>query len=261
VRTVRGEADEVVCLLEPDPMWAIGLWYENFAQVSDEQVAGLLAGGDPDHEEVRIPCGEAVELEGELRLPRSPGGVVLFAHGSGSGRHSPRNRMVAGTLNSAGFATVLFDLLTPSEAPDRERVFDIPLLAARLQAAVRWASGQPRLQSLGLGLFGASTGAAAALWAAAELGGEVRAVVSRGGRPDLALARLDAVVAPVLLIVGGADEAVLDLNRQAQAALPASAELRVIAGAGHLFEEPGALEEVANLATQWFARHLGLSRR
>ena len=180
----------------------------------------------------------------------------MFAHGSGSGRHSPRNRRVAAALNDRGLATLLLDLLSVDEELDRANVFDISLLAGRLVAATQWAPAEPRIAELPVGYFGASTGAGAALWAAAELGEEIRAVVSRGGRPDLAAPRLPDVRAPVLLIVGGHDEVVLELNRDAQRRLRAPSELSIVPGATHLFEEPGALEEVSRLAGDWFERHL-----
>jgi len=214
--------------------------------------AGSSAG------DLSIDAAPGVVLSGELTLPAGvPGrGVVVFAHGSGSSRLSPRNRAVAGALNESGFATLLFDLLTPREELDRANVFDIPLLAERLLAATRWLSRQSETANLTVGYFGASTGSAAALLAAAELGTGVRAIVSRGGRPDLARARLAEVTAPVLLIVGGADTQVLALNREAQRALRCESELAVVPGASHLFEEPGALDRVARLAIDWFARHL-----
>ncbi len=192
-------------------------------------------------------------LPGDLAVPEQAKRTVLFAHGSGSSRKSPRNRQVARTLNEAGLGTLLFDLLTPEESFDRRLVFDIPLLAKRLVAATTWV-GEVRPGPIGY--FGASTGAAAALWAAADHP-EVGAVVSRGGRPDLAEPRLSRVRAPTLLIVGGADVEVLELNRQAQRSLRSPNELQVIPRAGHLFEEPGALEQVADLAATWFIRHLG----
>jgi putative phosphoribosyl transferase len=204
---------------------------------------------------VSIPAGVPVgSLPGDLRLPEGAGGLVLFAHGSGSSRASPRNVQVARTLNEAGLGTLLFDLLTRDESLDRALVFDIPLLADRLLAATWWA--RQELPGPPIGYFGASTGAGAALWAAAEPGNDIRAVVSRGGRPDLAADRLPDVAAPTLLIVGGADPQVLELNRLAHRELRCPNELAVVAGAGHLFEEPGALERVAALASTWFARHL-----
>ena len=210
--------------------------------------------------EVRLDGGPGVQLAGDLALPASPLGVVAFAHGSGSSRLSPRNRAVATSLNEAGFATLLFDLLTREEELDRANVFDIPLLATRLVAATQWMRDQPATRELPLGYFGASTGAAAALIAAADLGSGVGAVVSRGGRPDLAAARLDEVVAPTLLIVGGHDPQVLELNRLAQERLRCESDLQVVPGATHLFEEPGAMEAVERLAIDWYARHLAPAR-
>jgi putative phosphoribosyl transferase len=195
---------------------------------------------------------DSVSLQGDLTVPDSALGVVLFAHGSGSSRLSPRNRAVAAALNRDGLATLLFDLLTATEADDRQLVFDISLLAARLESAVEWMRRQAAAARLPVGLFGASTGAAAALVAAADLGDKVRAVVSRGGRPDLAGPRLGDVRAPTLLIVGGNDRAVLSLNLEAQRQLQCATSLEVVPGATHLFEEPGALESVAQLASRWF---------
>jgi putative phosphoribosyl transferase len=204
--------------------------------------------------EIQIPA-EGVVLPGTLTVPGEGGGVVLFAHGSGSSRHSPRNVQVASSLHRLGLGTVLFDLLTPAEAGDRANVFDIPLLAARLTAATEWV-GSDQEAPMATGYFGASTGAAAALWAAADLTPRISAVVSRGGRPDLAGPRLSAVSCPALLIVGSEDHDVLELNRQAQRMLPAESRLEVVPGAGHLFEEPGTLEAVARLAGEWFTTHL-----
>ena len=201
-------------------------------------------------EEVRLRVG-AVELAGRRTVPEGASTLVVFAHGSGSSRHSPRNRYVAEMLHRAGFATLLFDLLTAAEEPQRARVFDIELLADRLAEVTR----QARPGFGRVGYFGASTGSAAALWAAAGPDADIAAVVSRGGRPDLAAARLGAVRAPTLLIVGGADTTVLDLNRQAQAMMRCPTELAVVPGAGHLFEEPGALAAVAEQARDWFVRH------
>jgi putative phosphoribosyl transferase len=199
---------------------------------------------------------EQVRLPGDLTLPEPVFGIVVFAHGSGSTRKSPRNRQVARVLNDSGQATLLFDLLTPDEERDRTNVFDIELLAGRLAAATGWLRARKEAQRLPVGYFGASTGAAAALWAAADLGRTVAAVVSRGGRPDLAGPRLGEVKAPTLLIVGGDDHQVLSLNREAQRSLRAPNDLVVVPGATHLFEEPGALEEVARRAAEWFGRHL-----
>jgi putative phosphoribosyl transferase len=209
----------------------------------------------PTKREVEIPAG-AVTLPAILGVPEQACGVVLFAHGSGSGRFSPRNRQVAHVLQQAGLATLLADLLTEREARDRRLVFDIDLLASRLLACTRWIRQEGATGSLPPGYFGASTGAGAALVAAAEAGGEVRAVVSRGGRPDLASEHLDAVQAPTLLIVGGRDEPVIELNEQAMARLRGVKKLVIVPGATHLFEEPGTLEEVARLACDWFAQHL-----
>ncbi|WP_374547006.1 alpha/beta family hydrolase [Rhodoblastus sp.] len=195
-------------------------------------------------------------LPGDLALPPSPRGLVIFAHGSGSSRLSPRNRQVADALNAAGYATLLFDLLTEDEARDRRNVFDIALLGARVAEAIDWARGDDRVFALPIGLFGASTGAAAAIHAAAARKGEVSALVSRGGRPDLAQPWLPALSAPALFVVGGEDREVLALNQLAQQSCPGVADLRVIPSATHLFEEPGALESVTAEAADWFDRHL-----
>jgi len=209
--------------------------------------------------EITIPLAQ-VELAGELDLPAKPLGLVLFAHGSGSSRHSPRNQFVARTLREAGVATLLFDLLTPQEeqreAQTRHLRFDIDLLADRLLGATRWALDEASSTDLNLGYFGSSTGAAAALIAAAELGESVSAVVSRGGRPDLAGDALERVTAPTLLIVGGDDTQVLAMNEDAYSSLHCERALRIVRGATHLFEEAGALEKVAQTASEWFADHL-----
>lgn len=196
------------------------------------------------------------QLPGELIVPGEAGGVVVFAHGSGSSRRSPRNVAVAKRLNVAGLATLLFDLLTPAEAADRALVFDIELLASRLEAAIVAVRVADEVRALPLGLFGASTGAAAALVASTFDGANVGAIVSRGGRPDLAGNVLQRVAAPVLLIVGSNDPDVLDLNRGAAERVRAETRVEVVPGATHLFEEPGALDIVAELATSWFVRHL-----
>jgi putative phosphoribosyl transferase len=205
--------------------------------------------------EVEVPC-ERGELRGILHVPARAEGVVVFAHGSGSGRFSPRNQYVADVLQEGGLATLLIDLLQEEEADDREKVFDIELLAERLQRAADWLRQESTTRHLRLGYFGASTGAGAALVAAARQPDAVSAVVSRGGRPDLASTALPAVQAPTLLIVGGNDQVVLDLNEQALRLLRCPKELVVVPGATHLFEEPGALEEVARLAKNWFQRYL-----
>jgi len=207
-------------------------------------------------ETVHIRAAGAV-IDGDLALPAGPAGIVLFAHGSGSSRHSPRNRFVAQQLQAAGLATLLIDLLTPEEDRDYERRFDIALLTRRLADAARWLSDDPRTRRLPLGLFGASTGAAAALQLAAAMPDGVSAVVSRGGRPDLAGPdALGSVQAPVLLIVGGLDDVVIDLNRAARARMRCPARVEIVPGATHLFEEPGTLERVAGLAADWFGTYL-----
>lgn len=198
---------------------------------------------------------ENLILNGDLEVPLNALGLVIFAHGSGSSRLSPRNVQVAQALNEAGLATLLFDLLTFDESADRGNVFDIPLLAGRLVFATQWASKQTELRDLAVGYFGASTGAAAALVAAARLGNRVSAVVSRGGRPDLATRSLSRVKCPTLLLVGSEDQPVLEMNSDVLPLL-AQGELITIPGASHLFEEPGALEQVADEAAQWFTRFL-----
>lgn len=205
--------------------------------------------------QVSIPT-DGQKLKGELVVPRDAIGVVAFAHGSGSSRHSPRNRYVAGELQNARLATLLIDLLTVEEAEDRDNVFDIELLARRLLRAARWLADSPQTRSLGLGYFGASTGAAAALLAAAQEPERVSAVVSRGGRPDIVMLWLPKVKAPTLLIVGEEDQPVLDWNRSAYRQLQVEKRLVVVPRATHLFEEPGTLEEVARHAAGWFSRYL-----
>lgn len=209
-----------------------------------------------ESQQVLLDVDDGVELIGDLVQPHRAQGLVLFAHGSGSSRRSPRNRAVARTLNGAGFATLLFDLLTEPESQRRALVFDIALLARRLERVTQIVREAPGTRRLPVGYFGASTGAGAALRAAATLGSVVRAVVSRGGRPDLAGDRLVDVVAPTLLIVGSRDPQVLELNRAAAEQLPHERRVAVVEGATHLFEEPGTLEEVAGLASDWFTAHL-----
>jgi predicted phosphoribosyltransferase/dienelactone hydrolase len=281
------EIDECVCLEQPEGFFSVGAYYEHFGQTSDEEVVELLRRGreqPDDRVPIEAPAGDpprtaggidwsrvrhrtveiaadAIRLPGDLRLPPDPSGLVIFAHGSGSSRLSPRNVQVAAALNAAGLGTLLFDLLTDAEADDRDKVFDIELLAQRLVAATRWAQRDTELQDLGIGYFGASTGAAAALCAAAEVGAQIRAVVSRGGRPDLAGHRLGEVTAPTLLIVGGADWGVIELNKQALDELRCEKELVLVPLATHLFPEPGALEHVAVLAARWFADHLAPTKR
>jgi putative phosphoribosyl transferase len=228
----------------------------DFTPVASEAVADPSISRRVAERPVEIELAPGLRLAGDLRLPEPASGLVAFAHGSGSSRLSPRNRQVAAALNEAGFASLLFDLLTTEEELDRANVFDIALLAERLLAVTAWARDEADLSGLAIGYFGASTGAAAALRAAADLGAEVRAVVSRGGRPDLAAERLERVAAPTLLIVGGADRQVLELNEAAARLLRCEHEIAVVSGATHLFEEPGALERVSELAAEWFSRHL-----
>ena len=213
--------------------------------------------------EVRIPAADA-KLDGNLTVPENAVALVLFAHGSGSSRHSPRNQFVARTLNGDSLATLLFDLLTlEEEAFDihtREHRFNIDLLAERLVHATKWARQQKKTRDLHIGYFGSSTGGAAALVAAAELPQDVGAVVSRGGRPDLAGDALPQLQAPTLLVVGGNDEIVIELNERARDRMRCEVKLEIIPGATHLFEEPGALEQVAKLASDWFVKNIGDAR-
>jgi dienelactone hydrolase len=210
---------------------------------------------DPTEQLVSIPA-DSIALEGALSIPAQAEGIVLFAHGSGSSRHSPRNNFVARVLQSVKLGTLLMDLLTKKEDEVYRTRFDIELLTRRLTGATKWLIHHPQAKELGIGYFGASTGAAAALQAAAALGQAIGAVVSRGGRPDLAGPSLSRVQAPTLLIVGGDDFPVIDLNRHAYDQLKSEKELAIIPGATHLFEEPGTLEEAARLAAQWFKRYL-----
>jgi putative phosphoribosyl transferase len=277
---IAGAAEELVCAYVAPDFRSVGQFYTDFTQTTDDEVvaclqdaSGLAAPSAPSAASAppapsgsppapRGWTGEVTPVAGEIRLagyltvPDNATGIVLFAHGSGSGRKSPRNRYVADVLHEAGLGTLLFDLLTPDEEPDRANVFDIGLLARRLTEVTGWLRAQPGVGNAAIGYFGASTGAAAALWAAAEPGAKIAAVVSRGGRPDLAADRLPAVTAPVLLIVGEEDEVVLDLNRQAQAKLRCENRLDVVPGATHLFEEPGTLTAAAALARDWFTSHL-----
>lgn len=270
---LRASTDEFVCLSTPFAFSAVGEWYQDFSQTPDDEVVSLLAqaaagpgpdapapsaapaggaGGRDVQEELAIDAA-GVRLTGDLTVPAGARAVVMFAHGSGSSRHSPRNRRVATALNRAGLGTLLFDLLTPAEEANRANVFDIETLADRLADATGWLRGRVAGP---IGYFGASTGAAAALRAAASPGADIGAVVSRGGRPDLAGPLLSEVQAPTLLIVGGNDPQVLDLNREAEAALRCETRLEIVPGATHLFEEHGALQQVADLARDWFLRHL-----
>ena len=259
-RMLAGDADDVVVPYTPDGFRAIGQYYDDFTQVTDDEVVSLLApgarhtldGAPGVDAEVTIHAG-AVRLPGHLTIPDRARGVVIFAHGSGSSRHSPRNQHVADLLHEASLGTLLFDLLTPGEALDRANVFDIRLLARRLTAAARWVRAHPQASGLPVGYFGASTGAGAALLAAIVPGDEPAAIVSRGGRPDLAAPHLGEVRSPTLLIVGGFDDAVVALNREAKAQLRCRSRLELVPGATHLFEEPGTLQRVAELARDWFA--------
>ncbi len=274
------DADELVCLDTLEEFFAISQFYRDFTQTTDDEVISCLERANPitvpavaplprdrsvddspgRDEDVEIAAG-GVHLAGYLTVPSGARGIVVFVHGSGSSRLSPRNRFVAGVLNEAGLATLLFDLLTLDEEADRANVFDIGLLAGRLVDVTRWLVAQPGVRSIPIGYFGASTGAAAALWASTDVDVDIAAVVSRGGRPDLAGSRLAAVTAPTLLVVGSRDDHVLDLNREAQARLSCENRLAVVAGATHLFEEPGTLREAAELARDWFLGHLASARR
>lgn len=301
-QTVRGletEVEEVVCAAQPSELYAVGIWYEDFSQTTDEQVLELLHRAWRDEEERKrrsgaVPVGttgpntairmkpdgasstrnpriassfregtisidaDGVTLDGTLMVPENAAGVVLFAHGSGSSRHSPRNRYVAGELQRAGLGTLLLDLLSADEEAIDQRTrhlrFDISLLAERLVRATDWLTTV--LPALPVGYFGASTGAGAALVAATQRPDRVRAIVSRGGRPDLAGQALSLVRVPTLLIVGGADVEVIELNRLAMAQMRAPVKLEIVPGATHLFEEPGTLTRVAKLATTFLSSHL-----
>jgi len=284
-------ADECICAVAPEHFRAVGLWYDDFAQTDDIEVCDLLtrvAGTEQrpkshpaglvekrgtyraparrdagegtrqrlvTEREVTIAAGDR-RVRGSLKLPHAATAVIVFAHGSGSGRLSPRNQYVAQILQEAGLGTLLVDLLEEREADDRAKVFDIALLAGRLRSAADWLASQPETEGLRLGFFGASTGAGAALLAAAQAPQSVGAIVSRGGRPDLARDVLPRVTAPTRLIVGGNDEVVIELNRQAFDLLVCPRQLDIVPGASHLFKEPGALEEVARLAEEWFLRYL-----
>ena len=260
------DADELIALATPDQFRAIGQFYRDFSPTPDEEVVACLrrAASHTDGDNVALPVRDdevivqagPVRLDGHLVIPEGAVGVVVFAHGSGSSRHSPRNRYVANVLIRAGVGTLVFDLLTDAEERDRSNVFDIGLLAQRLVGATQWLRGEPGISSAPIGYFGASTGAAAALWAATASGVDVAAVVSRGGRPDLAAPRLAAVTAPTLLIVGGHDDVVLELNRTALAELCCERRLAIVPGATHLFEEPGTLQAAAEMARDWFVEHL-----
>jgi predicted phosphoribosyltransferase/dienelactone hydrolase len=272
---LASQFDEVVCLEEPQGFYSVGQFYVDFSPVPDREVGELLELGRdvpplqiaadplsdpaPGARTVEIEPEPRVLIEGDLTVPEKQFGLVIFAHGAGSSRHSPRNRRVAERLNQMGFATLLIDLLTQLEAGDRNNVFDIGKLTQRLLTVTRWVQDDDELRVLPIFYFGASTGAAAALRAAAHVGADVHAVVSRGGRPDLAREALGQVVSPTLLIVGGADWQVLGLNEQAAERLRCPHQVAIVPGATHLFEEPGALDLVAQLAGEWFTRHLTAS--
>ncbi|HSO38660.1 MAG TPA: phosphoribosyltransferase family protein [Labilithrix sp.] len=271
-------ADEIVCPHPEEALFSVGRWYEDFSPTTDDEVVAILDHARaarerhelprhrservrlPVDRDVRIPVGDQ-ELAGRLTIPAEARGLVLFAHGSGSGRHSPRNQYVAAALQRAGLATLLLDLLTEEEERVEARTahlrFDIALLASRLVTATDWVCKQVDTKPLAIGYFGASTGAAAALVAAAARSEVVHAVVSRGGRPDLAEPSLGDVHAPTLLLVGGADPEVLQLNREALYFLGCVKLIEVVPDATHLFEEPGALEQVSRSAARWFVHHLG----
>jgi putative phosphoribosyl transferase len=292
---LKNEVDELICVYAPEHFYAIGQFYEDFSQTADEEVTELLRqsaesalqkveqddSSDPEGSSNMIPGRqsqldgikrevsmdlEGATLEGTLVLPKGADGLVLFAHGSGSSRHSPRNRYVAQVLQAQGIATLLFDLLTRREESidqySGELRFDIPFLAKRLIGATQWIMNSPDTKGLKVGYFGASTGAGAALVAAAELPDVVSAVVSRGGRPDLAAGALESVQAPTLLIVGGDDEPVISMNKEALAKLAClDKKLVIVPGATHLFEEPGTLEEVARIAAEWFGLHFKTEKK
>lgn len=251
------EADEVMLLETPSDFQAVGKWYRDFGQTSDEEVLAHLR--ESRVREVAVDVGRET-LRGTLAVPPGAKGLVVFAHGSGSSRFSPRNRAVARTLREHGLATLLVDLLTPDEEQRDERTrelrFDIPLLAERVEAIVSWTRREERLRALPVGLFGSSTGAAAALVAASKLPDVVRAVVSRGGRPDLAHDALPRVRCPTLLLVGRLDEQVIALNEEAAGRMTCPLELSIVDGASHLFEEPGTLDEAARQAAEFLVRVL-----
>lgn len=266
VNSLETVADEIIVIEQPANLVAIGYWYRDFGQTSDSEVERLLEMASRSaavtlapvdlrvDSDVEIPV-DGIELAGHLCIPAQAEGIVIFAHGSGSSRHSPRNRSVASMLQEHGIGTLLFDLLTEREAVDRSKVFDVALLAKRLAVVAEWLHDQPEARDLSIGYFGASTGAAAALYAATQPAAPIAAVVSRGGRPDLAIDVLGYVNAPTLLIVGGDDDVVLELNERAARHLRCEHRVEVVPGATHLFEEPGTLMQAATLAQQWFARH------
>ena len=256
-------ADDVVCVGTPSPFYAVGLYYLDFAPVSDAQVRSALERGElgepAEPREVRIPAGGA-ELGGELACPAQAQGLVLFVHGGAGSRRSPRSRFVAEVLQRRRLGTLLLELLTAEEMGDIAARFDIATLARRAAAAVQWVRAQPETAALPIGLFASNTCTAAALVVAADEANAIAAVVSLGGRPDLARGSLSLVATPTLLLVGGADPHVLALNREAQARMAGYARLEVVPGAAHLFDEPGALREAADHAADWFERHFASER-
>ena len=264
LEALAGQADDIVCLHPATAFRGVGEFYRDVHQLSDAETIALLEERwtaqdletPPGRRHFRCVEIPPLGLVGDLVVPMAPRGIIVFAHGSGSSRLSPRNTFVASELNAKGFATLLFDLLTPAEGKDRRNVFDIPLLVERVVEASMWIASEPDIADLPLGLFGASTGAGAALVAAGELKGRIAAVVSRGGRPDLAAEDLPDVSAPTLLIVGSLDHDVIALNEQALAALTCEKALEIVPGAGHLFEEPGTLATAIGHATDWFEKHL-----
>jgi putative phosphoribosyl transferase len=264
VAALRGVADDIVCVHTPQHLLSIGSWYGDFGPTSDDEAAALLeraatvaTGADAAvyayDEELVVPAGPA-RLAARLTVPESARMLVVLANVSGGG-HSSRKRYIAGRLREAGLGTLVVDLLTPAEEPDRRNVFDIPLLARRLVDTIHWVRRLPGISELSVGLFGAGTGAAAALWAASERGTNVAAIVSRSGRPDLASDRLGEVRAPTLFIVDARETAVLERTRAARATLHCPTQLVVMPSAAHLFEEPGSPREIADLARDWFCRH------
>jgi putative phosphoribosyl transferase len=262
---VRAEVDQLVCLEEPDMFFSVGQYYDDFRQLEDSEIVSLLWKSRLENEEGLVGKevtikSDGIELKGILAVPNQAEGIVLFAHGTGSSRSSPRNLQVAQALQAAGLGTLLFDLLTLKESAERRKVFDIAFLGKRLLTATEWLRKQKGCERLPIGFFGASTGAGAALWAAAELGDAVAAVVSRGGRPDLAGDHLEEVTAPTLLLVGARDELVIEMNQRAQLKLR-NVQFEIISGATHLFEEPGTLEQVEKKAAAWFLANFARSRR
>jgi len=256
--SIARQVDEFVSLHTPDDFRAVGIYYDNFEQETDEHVRSLLTGYGAlqVHVPVTDSTGRKITLPGSLTLPPNARGIIVFAHGSGSSRFSSRNVHVARVIQKADMGTLLFDLLTDDEAADRHKVFDINLLATRLEGALDYLRSHSQWASLPIGLFGASTGAGAALVAAARRPSDVNVVVSRGGRPDLAGTSLPLVQAPTLLIVGGSDHLVIGLNEIAMQRMRCPHELRIVPGASHLFEEPGTLDQAANFASEWFLDHM-----